>query len=499
MKKFTMIFLKGLLVLGAVQCPLYASYRPCELTDEEKIEAYGINNTREFQSFIGKIKLKKAVKLKNKTDKEARVTATLGKNDGRTMTLRFRLKPETSVTTEPPEDWYLKNMEVETGQHLSLSRRRKGEGERKIIVGEKPVIPFPRPLGDFNFIPRFLMREFKESEKDYHDSSRPVPANLTARFKREYDDNLAYLLYAACPGEKVKPLDFFKQRQEMYEKNRLEKVFSHLADAPDRVPLKIPQKIHKVWLTNPDDPKELPEDYIAWAKRTVEACPISEGWEPYLWIQENELLPQTIKEIEKFGVKVKLIGKLKASIEESKILLDAIRAKKFGVASDLARAIAVREEGGIYTDTDYALRQSAIVLCRAYNFFAGLEPMSSFVGNACYGASKNHPIINKYIELMVRNYTSSLVPEYIKKIPDHDGFKTILLTGPSVLGFAIYHAANKDSNVDIVFPPKMLYPTPVDDYPQKEVVKDGDPLSDESLGEHFWETAWNRLVFGSNG
>lgn len=491
-----MIFLKGLLVLSAVQSPLHASY-PHGFTDEEKIEAYGINNKREFQSFIGKIKITKSVKLANKTAKVARVTATLGKNDGKTMTLRFRLKPKTSVTTEPLEDWYLKDMDVETGQHLSLSRRRKGE--RKITLDEKPVISFPRPLGNFNFIPRFLAKTFKESEKDYHDSSRPVPSNLTERFKREYDENLAYLLYAACPGEKVKPLDFFKQRQEMYERNRLEKVFSHIEDAPDVVSLKIPQKIHKVWLTNPDDPKELPESYIAWARRTVEACPISEGWEPYLWIQENELLPQTINEIEKFGVKVKLIGKLKASIEESKILLDAIRAKKFGVASDFARAIAVREEGGIYTDTDYALRQSAIVLCRTYNFFAGLEPMSSFVGNACFGASKNHPIITKYIELMVRNYTPNQIPGYIKKIPDHDAFKTILLTGPSVLGFAIYHAANKEDNVDIVFPPKMLYPTPIDDYPQKEIVKDGDALPEESLGEHFWETAWNRPVFGSNG
>lgn len=498
--------LKVLLAFVCFDCTLYASYRPSELTDAQKIDAYGINNSHEFQRLIDKVKLSKEVKLSNDTGQDAHIRAVLAKKDNEIMTFHVQLKAHTSFSVEPPQDWYLQKVDVTTSQRLSLkptthnlSLHRRKKGGRKIVLNEKPAIAFPLPLGDFTFFPRFLLREFKESDKEYHDHTRPVPSNLTERFKKEYDDNLAYLIYAACPGEKVSHIDFFKHRQEMYERNRLEKLFTHLTDAPDKVSLKIPQRIHKVWLTNPDDPRELPENYIAWAESTVKSCPPGEGWKTYLWVQDGDLLPDTMKKIKEMGVKVGLVGKLTATVEESQVLINAIKAKKFGVASDFARAMIIREKGGIYTDTDYVLSQSPIVLCKTYNFFAGLEPMSSFVGNACFGASKNHPIITKYIELMVRNYSERLVPGYIKKIPDNDGFKTILLTGPSPFGFAIFHAANKDGNVDIIFPPKMLYPTPVNDYPQKVVVKDGDPLPEESLGKHFWETAWNRPTFGSNG
>lgn len=500
MFKVTLIVSKILLLLALSHASLFASHRSRIIDDSELITAFKINNVQEFNSLIKKIKVETAVKIKNNSNKAAHIDAKLFTSANAEMTLRYRLSPKSSVEWEPPKGWFLSEVTAPTGQHISFKWQKNSHAT--LILAEKEALAFPRPLGDFNFVPRFLMRQKKKdtpSEEIYHDTSRPVPPNLTQRFQKEYDDNLHYLLYAACPGERVDPLEFFTQRSTLYAKNRLETSLFSLSDIPDQIDFKIPQRIHKVWLTDPKKPTELPEHYIEWAKRSVTSNSPSEGWKHYLWIQNEAILPETILRLKDTGIKVRTFKNLTVTFEEAEIFLTAIGNNKFGTASDFLRALIIREKGGIYLDTDYVLRQSAAVICKLYNFFAGLEPMSSFVCNAIFGASKQHPIIQKYVEIMVRNHNQTSAPRYIKDVPSNDPFKTILVTGPSALGFAIYHASNQGNNRDIIFPPKMLYPTPIQSYPQKEVVKDGSPLPVESLGEHFWETAWNNKTFGSVG
>jgi hypothetical protein len=53
--------------------------------------------------------------------------------------------------------------------------------------------------------------------------------------------------------------------------------------------------------------------------------------------------------------------------------------------------------------------------------------------------------------------------------------------------------------VDIALPPQIIYPTPADIYPKKQVVKPNGRIPAEALGAHYWETAWMRAEFGSQG
>lgn len=499
MYRVKIIVSRVMLLLVLSQASLFASHKRI-IDDSEIITAFKINNIEEFNKLIKKVRMETPVKIQNNSDKTAHIDAKLSTAAKAEMTLRYRLSPQSSLEWEAPKGWFVSEVIAPTGQQMTFKWRKNGQAS--LILTEKETLAFPRPLGDFNFVPRFLIRQ-KEKEASpediYFDASRPAPPNLTQHFQKEYDDNLHYLLHAACPGESVDPLAFFSQRSTLYAKNRLETTLFSMPDVPDRIDFKIPQKIHKVWLTNPQKPTELPEHYIEWAKRSVASNSPSEGWKHYLWVQKESLLPETEVKLKNSGIRVRTFKDITMTFEEAEILLTVISNNKFGMASDFLRALIIRERGGIYLDTDYVLRQSAAVICKLYNFFAGLEPMSSFVCNAIFGASKQHPIIQKYVALMVRNYNQTSAPQYIKEVPKDDPYKTILITGPSALGFAIYHAANQGENKDIIFPPKMLYPTPVESYPQKEVVKDGSPLPAESLGEHFWETAWNNKTFGSTG
>jgi hypothetical protein len=176
---------------------------------------------------------------------------------------------------------------------------------------------------------------------------------------------------------------------------------------------------------------------------------------------------------------------------------ETLEISKYGRASDMARMELLAETGGIFEDIDFRRHQSIRPFAHAYDFLVGLEPMSVFLGNAFVGASPHHPIVSTYLNLVERNYDPDRVPEYIKRVDEADGFKTILLTGPAVLTTAFYKAAGRAGKVDAVMPPDVFYPTVHNYYPHQEVVKPGDPLPIYSVGAHYWETSWMR--FGSKG
>jgi len=79
--------------------------------------------------------------------------------------------------------------------------------------------------------------------------------------------------------------------------------------------------------------------------------------------------------------------------------------------ADILRLEILEQEGGIYVDHDLLCNAPFDPLCKAYDLFCSLEAphfvlyQNAFtVSNACIGSAPHHPIIQKAIELLDKNW-----------------------------------------------------------------------------------------------
>lgn len=325
------------------------------------------------------------------------------------------------------------------------------------------------------------------------------PTNLEDKFIDQYDGHLRYFFNVQFVGEKIKPDEYFFKLNNAYKLYSLDALKNKLSNISRDDNPKIPLRSHTIWLTSPDNPIEFPDEYIYWLKESINACPTSQGFKHWFWVSDKKKLPKTMNKFKEMDVEVHEVSELghftlKPHFEKE------LSNKRFGRSSDIFRIVVLKKFGGIYKDTDYRFHQSFAPLLHLYNFFSCREPMSSFIGNAVIAASPDHPVINEYLALLERNYGGISAPPYIQRIPEHDGFKTILMTGPGVLTTAVANALGKGGGVDIIFPHEILFPTPVDAYPQLKVIKPDMAVPPSAMGVHYWETSWARPKdFGSVG
>lgn len=252
----------------------------------------------------------------------------------------------------------------------------------------------------------------------------------------------------------------------------------------------------------------MPERYIEWMLETATILDQKEGWKHYLWVVYEDLMPATMKQLSGTNIEPKSIyqnskmKKLKdiSSLNNKELFEEALQSSLFGRASDIFRLEVLWKMGGIYRDTDYRFSQSPRWLNMWYDSYVGIEPMSTFIGNALLAMKPQHPIIKTAISLVDRNLTDYTTPAYIEKITSDPQFTTVISTGPGMISFAFHVAAGEKGNADVAFPPALLYPSVIPQvYPQKDVLKPNDPVHPEALGVHFWETSWASKDFGSEG
>ena len=328
------------------------------------------------------------------------------------------------------------------------------------------------------------------------------PSNLTPSFAEQYDGNLRYITDCLFRHEGIDGPAYFDRLTRLYETNYFPDLYNRLTRSDHPLTLehaKIPGIIHSIWLTHKDKPIEFPEEFIQYALDSLKACPENEGYKHILWIKSKKRLPRTVTKLKGSGIKVKEYKKL-GHFDLREKLSQEIKKKRFGRASDILRVEILERMGGVYRDTDYRIHQSLTPLLLSYNFIAAREPMSSFICNAFIATNPGHQIIRTLKDLINRNYDSTRAPDYIKRIPDSDGFSTILVTGPGVFTTAIAKSIGEDGGRDVILPHQYIYPTPVNSYPQLTVIKPGNPVPATAFGAHYWLSSWTTLsTFGSEG
>ncbi len=395
-----------------------------------------------------------------------------------------------------------------------LNLENKGNGYT--IVFQKEMVPsFPQIIPVIDFTPHYLD---ETNVTAIHIPSSQIPSrelcldpnNLNEGFVRYYNSHLYYLYNTLFPQENINKKEFFDKFNNAYKKNSLEHLTSLNKNSKMIKSVKVPPIIHTLWFTSDEEPKELPERYIYWLKKSIEACPPEHGFSHWLWVHDKTKLPNTIKALEALHVEVhetKELGNFPL-----KNLYDLqLKDKRFGRVSDIFRLVVLDRFGGIYRDTDYRIHQSLLPLLNSYDFVAAREPWWNLISNALIIACPGHPMIRKAMDMIQRNCQSSAnpIPSYLQHEIDNKAknkmeskWYTIFMTGPGMFFPVIDQAFNQEGYTDIILPHPYLLPSTLIAFPQGDHIGWNQSVPLPSYGVHYFEGSWTperTNEFGSRG
>lgn len=116
----------------------------------------------------------------------------------------------------------------------------------------------------------------------------------------------------------------------------------------------IPKITHKIWLTNPLNPYEIPEHTLNLAIKSYQNLKSEDGWRHLFWTNTPSNIPLSIEKLKNEGVEIHNIDELNTQAC-FKIVLAYINQHMFPFACDILRIQVVNLFGGIYTDMGWII------------------------------------------------------------------------------------------------------------------------------------------------
>jgi len=214
------------------------------------------------------------------------------------------------------------------------------------------------------------------------------------------------------------------------------------ADTP-----KIPFILHNIWLTHPTAPREIrPQDLkIAIDNRKLfDQAPVK--WQHIVWVNDKKLLHLSVSALEKEGIVVKSIYDYQNSLSSFSIIETFIDKQKWGLASDTLRYSLIEHFGGVYADLNFKFNRDVTDEAYKYNFFTVTDTKGE-IDNFFFGASPNHPILEKAVNGVANNFDQTIKDLDSK----HNGILTDI--GSAIpFNLAYFSKANKNGNIDVAYP-----------------------------------------------
>jgi len=218
---------------------------------------------------------------------------------------------------------------------------------------------------------------------------------------------------------------------------------------------KMPYVVHHIWFTSSDNAKEIMSqdlENVSNTKDIFATAPVD--WNHIVWVNDKNLIPNSIRFLESKGVEVRSIYDYADSLDCFDIIVDLISIKDWGKASDLARYAIIKDLGGIYADLNFKFTRHLTDEAHKYNFIGKIKEAAYlhdvFIENYFFGASKNHPVLKKAMLLVERNLIDP--PSYIADIVNKDARIITDLSTSYPLYLAYYTEANKNGNIDVIYP-----------------------------------------------
>lgn len=228
---------------------------------------------------------------------------------------------------------------------------------------------------------------------------------------------------------------------------------------------KIPLISHYVWVTNSNKSEdEIERAFWRNNKYFKPKLDLLENYKHILWTTNTDIIPKTIQgNLTQLGIDLKGVDSLftENEFKEEKSILNeflfnaiyiAAELKLMGIASDIIRYYVLLYVGGIYTDGDYRLYKNPDFLFKEFDAIFGYESPS--IPSTCNGflaAGKNHPVLNKVLELTYNNLIGDNSPEF-SKYPCVALDKTSFTSGVPLFSVAAALGLNQNNNTDLILP-----------------------------------------------
>lgn len=236
--------------------------------------------------------------------------------------------------------------------------------------------------------------------------------------------------------EGLTPAVFMEFLKKLYLKKPLPRLLE-LEKIPTTKP-RIPLVAHHIWFGN-----TMPKEYEVWREEWQKRHP---GWKFIMWDEK------------------KIAQEFRTGLFNQKSFDDAAKAKNYGKMSDIVRYEILYRFGGLYLDCDIKNYKNFDWLHHAYDFYAGLETFehNCYCCNPIVAAKPAHPIMKRLMDIIkfYEDKTPDLRCWPYKNQAEHQIAVTILTTGPRAFTQAIYDAAGKDGNIDVVMPPQVFFSKP---------------------------------------
>lgn len=169
----------------------------------------------------------------------------------------------------------------------------------------------------------------------------------------------------------------------------------------------IPLIIHHIWVTNDKVRREISAENMYNILETNKLFKNSKyQWRLIVWINDRNLIPGSVKELEKNGIEVMEIATIKDQLSLYNKTNELIAQGAWGMASDILRYEILKLMGGIYADIDALFLKEPIEEVNKYDLFAQVTSITQNpydIQNGFIGTKANHPVIIKTIELAKNN------------------------------------------------------------------------------------------------
>ncbi len=257
--------------------------------------------------------------------------------------------------------------------------------------------------------------------------------------------------------DKIEHARLEKLFQEVYQSNKVQDL--SLANL-EKGTLRIPRKIHQIWI----GPRPVPEKFKWMIETWAQLHP---GWEYKLW---------TNKDLETFPL-------------VNKEAFDC--ATNWGMKADILRYEILYNYGGVYADVDFECIKSFEPLNYAYDFYAGLLSPHE-IANGLIASAPGSPILAAAIE-GIKNKAQQL-----KECGSTDSMAIICATGPIFFTNVVaqYYQEQDEASRQhmIVLPKDYFYAFPsTESYWTGKVTRERvlSYVKPETFSLHYWAMSWN--------
>ena len=282
-------------------------------------------------------------------------------------------------------------------------------------------LEFPLPDSQDNNSWLFASLPFTQHELSKYPEY--IPAEYGYMINRFTDD-----LEEIFKNEKTSLSEFSTRLQFFYDKNK-----NFKSSKPSESP--IPKLHHRIWLTKPSNPKEMPDDYRKMFINSIKYTSNDSGWTNILWVHDKSLIPITTSELMLHNIEVREVYKdLPEGVYNTKGLEESIERGIFASGADQLRADILYQLGGVYMDTDFDLFKNIDELLR-FELVAAMEPQGFIIANTVLFSKLKHPFFHLMREYIKRNFDPSTRPQYINDRWNEVFFFTNVATGPTCLSY----------------------------------------------------------------